>query len=143
MYEAVFEYYKETDIAIAAAAVADYKPAEVAKQKIKKSGKSLEIELTRTKDILLEMGKQKINQYLVGFALETENEVSNAKGKLERKNLDTIVLNSLQDRGAGFKKNTNKITIIDRALTSTVFELKSKKEVAIDIFNHIIPKINA
>jgi len=143
MYQAVFKYYKETDIAIAAAAVADFKPAHVAKQKIKKSGKSLEIELTRTKDILLEMGKQKNNQYLVGFALETENEVSNAKGKLDRKNLDTIVLNSLQDKGAGFKKNTNKITIIDKAFNSTAFELKSKKEVAIDIFNHIIPKINA
>ncbi len=143
MYNAVFEYYNETDIAIAAAAVADFKPAVVAEQKIKKSGETLTIKLTKTKDILLEMGKQKKKQYLVGFALETENEEANAKGKLERKNLDAIVLNSLQDKGAGFKKNTNKITIIDKNKSSFVFETKSKTAVAVDIFNHIIPKINA
>ena len=143
MYKAVFEYYKNTDIVIAAAAVADFKPAAVAKQKIKKSGETLTIELTKTKDILLEMGKQKEKQYLVGFALETENEEANAKGKLERKNLDAIVLNSLQDKGAGFKKNTNKITIIDKDQSSFVFETKSKTAVAVDIFNHIIPNIDA
>ena len=142
MYNAVFEYYKNTDIAIAAAAVADFKPATVASQKIKKGGESLEIALEPTKDILLEMGSQKKNQFLLGFALETENEVANAKGKLKKKNLDAIILNSLQDKGAGFKKNTNKITIIDNK-TSTVFELKSKADVAVDIFNHIIKKIDA
>ena len=142
MYNAVFEYYKNTDIAIAAAAVADFKPATVASQKIKKGGESLEIALEPTKDILLEMGSQKKNQFLLGFALETENEVANAKGKLIKKNLDAIILNSLQDKGAGFKKNTNKITIIDNK-TSTVFELKSKADVAVDIFNHIIKKIDA
>ncbi len=143
MYNAVFEYYNNMDIAIAAAAVADFKPAVVATQKIKKSSEMLHVKLTKTKDILLEMGKQKKKQYLVGFALETENEVANAKGKLERKNLDSIVLNSLQDKGAGFKKNTNKITIIDKNQSSSVFETKSKTAVAVDIFNHIIPKINA
>jgi len=142
MYNAVFEYYKNTDIAIAAAAVADFKPATVTSQKIKKGGESLEIALEPTKDILLEMGSQKKNQFLLGFALETENEVANAKGKLKKKNLDAIILNSLQDKGAGFKKNTNKITIIDNK-TSTVFELKSKADVAVDIFNHIIKKIDA
>ena len=142
MYNAVFEYYKNTDIAIAAAAVADFKPDTVASQKIKKGGESLEIALEPTKDILLEMGSQKKNQFLLGFALETENEVANAKGKLKKKNLDAIILNSLQDKGAGFKNNTNKITIIDNK-TSTVFELKSKADVAVDIFNHIIKKIDA
>jgi len=142
MFEAVFEYYKKSDIVIAAAAVADYKPVEIALQKIKKENAKLEIALTPTKDILAEMGRQKINQTLIGFALETENELANAKGKLNRKNLDFIVLNSLQDKGAGFKKNTNKVTIIDKFNKISEFSLKSKAEVAIDIFNTIIPSIN-
>jgi phosphopantothenoylcysteine decarboxylase/phosphopantothenate--cysteine ligase len=143
MYQAVFEYYDKVAIAIAAAAVADYKPKNVANQKIKKSEEVLHIELTPTQDILSEMGKQKNKQYLVGFALETENELENAKGKLERKNLDCIVLNSLQDKGAGFKKNTNKISIIDKFKNISEFSLKSKADVATDIFNTIIPKLDA
>jgi phosphopantothenoylcysteine decarboxylase/phosphopantothenate--cysteine ligase len=143
MYNAVFEHYDTVDIAIAAAAVADYKPSVVASQKIKKKAGDFVIKLSRTKDILSEMGKLKQNQFLVGFALETENEEENAIGKLERKNLDAIVLNSLQDKGAGFKANTNKITVIDRQHNLTHFSLKSKQEVAVDIFNHIIQKVDA
>jgi len=142
MYNAVFGLYKETDIAIAAAAVADYKPAKVAEQKIKKSADSFTINLSPTKDILLEMGRIKEKQFLVGFALETENEVPNALKKLKKKNLDAIVLNSLQDKGAGFKKNTNKIKIIDKLENISEFSLKSKAEVAKDIFNFIIPKLH-
>ncbi len=142
MYEAVFEYYKEIDIAIATAAVADYKPETVATQKIKKSAAAFEIKLTATQDILLEMGRIKNEQFLVGFALETENELNNALKKLKKKNLDAIVLNSLQDKGAGFKNNTNKITIIDKLENISEYSLKSKAEVATDIFNFIIPKIN-
>ena len=143
MYNAVFKYYDSIDIAIAAAAVADYKPVEIAKQKIKKATAKLEIALTPTKDILAEMGNKKQDQFLVGFALETEDELANAKSKLERKNLDCIVLNSLQDKGAGFQNNTNKISIIDKFKKITEFSLKSKAAVAVDIFNTIIPKLHA
>ncbi len=143
MYKAVFKYYNKVTVAIAAAAVADFKPAEVALQKIKKSEDSLTIKLTPTQDILLEMGKRKKQQFLVGFALETENEVQNAIKKIKKKNLDAIVLNSLQDEGAGFKKDTNKISIIDKSENSFEFNLKSKTEVAEDIFNYIIPKLDA
>lgn len=143
MYQATHQFFKEIDIAILAAAVADYKPASIASQKIKKSDASLTIELTKTKDILASLGNQKQHQFLVGFALETNNELENAKGKLKRKNLDLIVLNSLQDKGAGFKKATNKVTLIDREENITAFELKSKAEVAKDIFNEILNKINA
>jgi phosphopantothenoylcysteine decarboxylase/phosphopantothenate--cysteine ligase len=143
MYKAAHQFFKEIDIAILAAAVADYKPASIASQKIKKSDASLTIELTKTKDILASLGNQKQHQFLVGFALETNNELENAKGKLKRKNLDLIVLNSLQDKGAGFKKATNKVTLIDREENITAFELKSKAEVAQDIFNEILNKINA
>ena len=142
MYDAVFNYYDSTDIAIGAAAVADYRPLEVANHKIKKTSNNLSIKLVHTQDILAEMGKQKVNQFLVGFALETENEITNAKGKLTSKNLDCIVLNSLQDKGAGFKKNTNKVTIIDKFNNISEFSLKSKEAVAVDIFNSIIPFIN-
>ncbi len=141
MYHEVFKHYARMDIAIAAAAVADYKPAEVADQKIKKAADKLEIKLIPTHDILVAMGKQKKKQFLVGFALETENEVANALKKLKKKNLDAIVLNSLRDKGAGFKKNTNKIRIIDTSEKVYEFSLKSKKEVAIDIFNYIIPRL--
>jgi len=143
MYQATHQFYKEIDIAILAAAVADYKPASIASQKIKKSDASLTIELTKTKDILASLGNKKQHQFLVGFALETNNELENAKGKLKRKNLDLIVLNSLQDKGAGFKKVTNKVTLIDREENITAFELKSKAEVAQDIFNEILNRINA
>jgi phosphopantothenoylcysteine decarboxylase/phosphopantothenate--cysteine ligase len=142
MYQATHAHFKTSDIAIFAAAVADYTPEKVAKEKIKKKDTSLTIELKATKDILASVGAIKQNQFLVGFALETDNEIENAKNKLVRKNLDMIVLNSLQDKGAGFKTNTNKITLIDKKLDIVTFELKAKEAVAEDIFNAIIHKIN-
>jgi phosphopantothenoylcysteine decarboxylase/phosphopantothenate--cysteine ligase len=143
MYNAANSLYNDVDIAILAAAVADYKPAIVQAKKIKKEEQQLTIELTQTKDILASLGKVKNNQFLVGFALETDNELENAKSKLRRKNLDMIILNSLNDKGAGFKSATNKITIIDAKEQVKEFELKTKKEVAADILNEIIKKINA
>ncbi|WP_350292062.1 bifunctional phosphopantothenoylcysteine decarboxylase/phosphopantothenate--cysteine ligase CoaBC [uncultured Croceitalea sp.] len=142
MYNAVHKHYSEIDIAISAAAVADYRPKLISEQKIKKQGDGLQIDLVRTKDILLSMGEQKRNQFLVGFALETENEVENAKSKLQRKNLDAIVLNSLQDKGAGFGGTTNKITFIDKNSKVKAFELKTKAEVASDIWSEIITRIH-
>ena len=141
MFKAVHHYFKEVDVAILSAAVADYKPKNVANQKIKKASATLTMELTPTKDILASLGEIKEHQFLVGFALETENEIENAKSKIKKKNLDAIVLNSLQDKGAGFATNTNKITIIDKDLNSKMFELKSKEEVAVDILKEIILKI--
>jgi phosphopantothenoylcysteine decarboxylase/phosphopantothenate--cysteine ligase len=142
MYKAVHLYFNEVDIAIAAAAVADYTPKNIASQKIKKKDTALTIELAPTKDILASLGALKKHQYLVGFALETNNEIENAKSKIKRKNLDAIVLNSLQDKGAGFATNTNKITIIDKNFNEKPFELKSKEAVATDIINEIIKKIS-
>ena len=142
MYQKVHEYYANIDIAISAAAVADYRPATISEQKIKKQGDGLQINLVRTKDILLSMGDQKKKQFLVGFALETENEIENAKNKLQRKNLDAIVLNSLQDKGAGFGGSTNKITFIDKNSNVKAFELKTKPEVASDIWSEIIKRIH-
>lgn len=141
MYNASHEYFDTVDIAILSAAVADYKPKNVALQKIKKKDATLSIELEPTKDILASLGKIKNQQFLVGFALETENEIENATVKITRKNLDMIVLNSLQDKGAGFATNTNKITIIDKNLNITKFDLKSKTAVAKDIINEIIQKL--
>lgn len=143
MYQETHNHYKNVDMAILAAAVADFKPVSIASQKIKKKGASLTIELTQTKDILASLGEQKTKQFLVGFALETNNELENAKIKLKRKNLDLIVLNSLRDKGAGFKKSTNKVTLIDNQENVSEFGLKSKTEVAQDIFNKIVEKINA
>lgn len=143
MYEEVHKHFPETDIAIAAAAVADYRPKTVADQKIKKKDSSLTIELEKTQDILLSMGERKKEQFLVGFALETENELENAKGKLQRKNLDAIVLNSLNDSGAGFGHLTNKITFIDKNYDIIPFELKSKAAVAEDIFAEILKRYHA
>ena len=143
MYTEAHNYFKEVDIAILSAAVADYKPKNVANQKIKKNDDTLSLELTKTKDILASLGKIKKHQFLVGFALETNNEIENAKNKIKHKNLDTIVLNSLQDKGAGFARNTNKITIIDKDFNQKPFQLKSKDDVAKDIMNEIILKINA
>ncbi len=142
MYEATHANIKDMDIAIFAAAVADYTPTEVATQKLKKKDISLHIDLVPTKDILASVGDIKKDQFLVGFALETNNEINNAKGKLKKKNLDLIVLNSLQDKGAGFRSNTNKVTLIDKSENIISFELKSKIDVAEDIFNVIIEKIN-
>jgi phosphopantothenoylcysteine decarboxylase/phosphopantothenate--cysteine ligase len=140
MYASAHEHYPDSDVVICAAAVADYKPKTMATQKIKKSDEALNIALVKNKDILLSLGKAKKNQYLVGFALETENEVENAKGKLKRKNLDAIVLNSLNDKGAGFGGTTNKISFIDTNLEILTFELKTKAAVAKDILNEIIKR---
>lgn len=143
MYDAAHKYFKSVDIAIAAAAVADYKPKHVATQKIKKAESTLSLELEKTKDVLASLGQIKEQQFLVGFALETNNELENAKSKLKRKNLDLIVLNSLKDKGAGFKSDTNKVTLIDKNETINTFELKSKTEVAKDILNTIISALDA
>jgi phosphopantothenoylcysteine decarboxylase/phosphopantothenate--cysteine ligase len=143
MYNEVHKYYKSCDIAILSAAVADYKPKNISAQKIKKSTDSMTIELVKTQDILASLGKEKTNQLLVGFALETNNEITNAKAKLSSKNLDFIVLNSLQDAGAGFKKETNKVTIIDKFENISEFSLKSKAAVAVDIFNVILKRFYA
>lgn len=142
MYHAAHQFFNDMDVAIFAAAVSDYSPEKVADQKIKKKDASLHIDLKPTKDILASVGAIKKDQYLVGFALETNDELENAKGKLKRKNLDLIVLNSLQDKGAGFKLDTNKITLIDKDENISTFELKSKKEVAADIFKEITKKLN-
>ncbi len=137
MFEVVSSLYHESDIAIASAAVADYRPKYMSDQKIKKADTDFSIELERTTDILKWMGVEKKNQFLVGFALETENEEQNAKHKLKKKNLDLIVLNSLRDKGAGFKGNTNKVSLINHKLEIKAFDLKTKSEVAQDIFNEI------
>ncbi len=141
MYTEAHKYFKESDIAILSAAVADYRPKNVATQKIKKKDASIEIVLEKTKDILASLGEIKGHQLLVGFALETNNEEENAIGKLKKKNLDLIVLNSLQDKGAGFATDTNKITIIDKELSMQTFGLKSKDAVAEDIMNAIVAKL--
>ena len=138
MYLACHQHFKNVDVAIAAAAVADYKPKDVAVQKIKKTESHFSIALEKTKDILASLGEIKQNQFLIGFALETENEVENAILKIKKKNLNLIVLNSLQDSGAGFGKETNKITFIDSELNIEPMDLKSKVEVARDIVNKII-----
>ncbi|PWA10599.1 bifunctional phosphopantothenoylcysteine decarboxylase/phosphopantothenate--cysteine ligase CoaBC [Flavobacterium laiguense] len=138
MYDACHIYYADVDVAIAAAAVADYKPKNVAQQKIKKAADDFTIELEKTKDILASLGDIKKNQFLIGFALETENEIENAKAKIQKKNLDLIVLNSLQDQGAGFGKATNKVTFIDSSFHIEPMDLKSKEEVADDILNKVI-----
>lgn len=136
MLDKVFEFYENVDIAIASAAVADYAPKEVAKEKIKKNDENLTIELIKNPDILKTMGEKKDHQFLVGFALETQNEEENAKGKLVKKNLDMIVLNSLRDSGAGFKNDTNKIKIFTKT-EKTEFDLKSKDDVAKDILDFV------
>lgn len=138
MYEACHLYFNDVDVAIAAAAVADYRPKVVALQKIKKASEEFSIELEKTKDILASLGTIKRNQFLIGFALETENEIENAKLKIQKKNLDLIVLNSLQDEGAGFKKETNKVTFIDRDFKIEPMELKAKESVAVDILEKVI-----
>jgi phosphopantothenoylcysteine decarboxylase/phosphopantothenate--cysteine ligase len=143
MYKAAHQYFNDVEVAILSAAVADYKPKNIVNQKIKKVDSTLNLELTATKDILASLGEIKKHQFLVGFALETNNEIEYAKGKIQRKNLDAIVLNSLQDKGAGFATNTNKITIIDKNLNVKPFELKSKAAVAKDIINEIILRIGS
>ncbi|HMI05173.1 MAG TPA: bifunctional phosphopantothenoylcysteine decarboxylase/phosphopantothenate--cysteine ligase CoaBC [Pedobacter sp.] len=144
MLKACEQEFGNADIMVMSAAVADYTPVTVAGQKIKKNDGSLIIELTKTKDILAALGRSKTNaQILVGFALETEKEEDHAKEKLTKKNLDLIVLNSLNDKGAGFKTDTNKITIFNKAFEKTVFDIKSKTEVAKDICLEILKLIPA
>ena len=143
MYEVCHQYFDAVDVVIAAAAVADYKPKNVAQQKIKKAEDTFVIELEKNKDILFSLGQIKKNQFLVGFALETDNEINNAKAKIIKKNLDLIVLNSLNDVGAGFGKPTNKVTFIDKDFTIFENELKTKELVADDIINLIVKKYEA
>jgi phosphopantothenoylcysteine decarboxylase/phosphopantothenate--cysteine ligase len=138
MYDACLAHFSEVDVAICAAAVADYKPKTIASQKIKKSETEFIIELEKTKDILASLGKIKEKQFLIGFALETENEIENAKLKIQKKNLDLIVLNSLQDKGAGFGNPTNKITFIDKDFIIEPMSLKPKEQVANDIMDKVI-----
>ena len=138
MYQATTTLFPEADAAILCAAVADFTPAAVADNKIKREGNRLTLELEPTRDIARELGQmKKPGQVMVGFALETNDEKSHAKEKLRKKNLDFIVLNSLQDEGAGFRHNTNKVTFIDKE-GETPFPLKSKKEVARDIVNKLV-----
>ncbi|WP_426430754.1 bifunctional phosphopantothenoylcysteine decarboxylase/phosphopantothenate--cysteine ligase CoaBC [Winogradskyella sp. HB-48] len=143
MYDEVHKHFQSVDIAILSAAVADYKPKNVADQKIKKKDATFSIELEKTKDILKSLGEVKKHQFLVGFALETNNELENAKGKLKSKNLDLIVLNSLQDKGAGFGVSTNKVTFITPSNNVVENSLKSKTEVAEDLMQQILKQLNA
>jgi phosphopantothenoylcysteine decarboxylase/phosphopantothenate--cysteine ligase len=139
MYDACIEAFSDTDIAIMSAAVADYKPAVKAQEKIKKDSSNLNVELVKTKDILKTLGEKKYNgQLLVGFALETTNEKDNALSKLKSKNADLIVLNSLNDEGAGFGHDTNKVTIFERGGNEISYDRKPKQQVAKDIVDRIV-----
>ena len=142
MHSAATTHFPQADIAILSAAVADFTPETTADKKIKRKGDELVLNLRPTQDIAAALGAIKNeNQLLVGFALETDNEVQNAQDKMKRKNFDFIVLNSLQDKGAGFRVDTNKITIIDRQQGTTAYETKSKQEVAEDIVEYIVSKL--
>ena len=143
MHDVAHQNFDAVDAAILSAAVADYRPKFPALSKIKKKATSLTLELEKTEDILASLGEKKKNQILIGFALETENEVANAIKKLKAKNLDLIVLNSLNDDGAGFGGSTNKISIIAKDLNQKNYPLKSKSEVASDIINELINRIHA
>lgn len=144
MYEQTLRWAPPSDIIIMSAAVADYTPAKPAAEKIKKTDSSFSLELVKTRDILAELGRlKKETQYLVGFALETENEISHAKSKLQNKNLDLIVLNSLKTAGAGFKTSTNRVLLIARNGQTVEGVLKDKKEVAADIADFIYREINS
>ena len=138
MYECTIPLFKDADIAILCAAVADYRPKNIATQKIKKANSILTIELEPTPDILAELGRRKISgQFLVGFALETENGLENAKEKMQRKNCDMIVLNSLSDEGAGFGYDTNRVTLLHKQGNIATFGLMTKEQVAFDILEFI------
>lgn len=144
MFAASITAFPSVDIAVMSAAVADYTPELAATEKIKKQSGNLALQLLPTKDILQYLGSQKQKgQYLVGFALETQNEKENARKKLAYKNADCIVLNSLRDEAAGFEVDTNKITLLDKEGTEMVSELKSKKEIAKDIVSFIVARIHA
>ena len=143
MYNEVHKHFNVSNIAILSAAVADYRPKQVADKKIKKKDTTFSIELEKTQDILKSLGEIKDQQFLVGFALETNNELEHAKGKLRNKNLDLIVLNSLQDKGAGFGVSTNKVTFITSDEDIIEHPLKSKAEVANDLMIQILKQIDA
>jgi phosphopantothenoylcysteine decarboxylase/phosphopantothenate--cysteine ligase len=141
MYEATKAHFTESDVVIFSAAVADYTSKVISEQKIKKQGQEMSLDLVKTRDIAGTLGKTKTeNQLLIGFALETENEMEYAMDKLLRKNFDFIVLNSLNDPGAGFAHDTNKITVIDKGKNVKHFDLKKKDEVAQDILNIVLNK---
>lgn len=141
MLHAVEKEFSSSDIVIFVAAVADFKPKKFIEKKIKKDSEEFELELEKTKDIALEMSKIKQNQFTVGFALETDNELENAKNKLKKKKFDLLILNSLQDKGAGFRYDTNKISILSKNGNVQNFELKSKSEVANDILKTILKEL--
>jgi len=142
MFEVCMQHFPKSNAAIMSAAVADFTPVKVDDEKIKRGKQKQRLELTPTKDIAAELGKiKKKSQLLVGFALETKNETQNAAEKIENKNLDFIVLNSLNDKGAGFNHDTNKVSFIDKSGEIIKFKLKSKNEVAIDIVNKIMKDI--
>ena len=142
MFEEVVNKYSIADVVIMSAAVADFKPKSISNKKLKKNNQNLSIEVEKTKDILSHLGNTKANQLLIGFALETDNEIENAKRKLINKNLDLIILNSLNDKGAGFGFDTNKVSIISKENKIINFPLKHKKAVSLDIINNIIELIN-
>lgn len=141
MHQKCMELFSEMDAAILAAAVADYTPIQVSDKKIKKENDSLSIQLRKTIDIAGHLGSLKKNQFLIGFALETDNEIQNAKAKLLRKNLNAIVLNSMNDAGAGFGHSTNKITILKSGGEPIFFDTKSKKDVAKDIIDFLVKSL--
>ena len=142
MYEAATEAFEQADVAILTAAVADFTPETCADNKIKREGDQLVLRLNPTKDIAAELGRRKRpDQFMVGFALETNDEMSHAQDKLRRKNLDFIVLNSLNDKGAGFRHDTNKVTIVDHE-GAKAYPLKTKKEVAADIIDCLVQKLS-
>jgi phosphopantothenoylcysteine decarboxylase/phosphopantothenate--cysteine ligase len=142
MYEACMRYFPTSDVTVLCAAVADFSPENPHPSKIKSNKEGIKLTLKPTKDIAFNLGNvKKPGQILVGFALETDNEIENAQAKLERKKLDFIVLNSLNDKGAGFKGDTNKIKILEPKGKVLEFPLKSKQKVAEDIVNHLITKL--
>jgi len=142
MFDACSQYFDQNDVIVFAAAVADYTPAHPSSIKIKKKEGNLLLELVKTRDIAMELGKRKREQqFTVGFALETNDELENAKGKLKRKNLDFIVLNSMNDKGAGFQYDTNKISIIDNEQNVINFGLKLKTEAAKDIVTYLLQAV--
>jgi phosphopantothenoylcysteine decarboxylase/phosphopantothenate--cysteine ligase len=143
MYNACIAVFPGVDIAIMSAAVADFRPVAPAEEKIKKKDDNLILELTKTKDILQTLGQQKKGQILVGFALETTGERAYALDKLHKKNADLIVLNSLNDAGAGFGYDTNKITIFDKSGGETVYAQKTKQQVAADIVDKVVNMLYA
>lgn len=144
MFDASVKAFPKADVAILAAAVSDYRPVSVSKEKIKKDEDSLHVQLVKNPDILANLGKQKTKkQLLVGFALETQDELNNARTKLKKKNLDMIVLNSLRDKGAGFGYDTNKITVINNKGDERSYSLKGKPDVARDIIDEVINLLDA